>query len=241
MEEEKVIKCWILLALSNTSKDKGLNSVELFSNSPPPSVNLDLTKLYTHVRMLQRQGYIESFETIGESFTITAKGKKELRRLLKSDPDEYKPLIKCFPEMELRKKIENSESFIFGAVLLVVSYFMLVNNVTTNPYLNYLIIAVMFFSFGFAAASFLTIISSVIEKLKISLFYGLSDFLEDNKDWIGYGLIILATIVGLFILKIYDEYTTKQIVGILIVELLATLILKWKEIVNYFKSIRWIK
>jgi len=238
---DEKIKCWILLALSNSPK-RGENITELSLKDKPDSFNLDLSQLVKYLKDLEKEGYVVIRQKpLILLYSISPGGKKELRRLLRSNPDEHQELIKFFPEIELRKKIENIEAFIFGTVLFITSYLMLTDKVTENLYLNYLIISVMFFSFGFAGASFLSIVSSVIEKLKISLLYRLSDLLENNKERIGYILVALANVVGIYILKTYPKYTNEQIVGIIIVELLIFLIYKSKEISNYFKSKNWIK
>ena len=240
-EKVENIKSWILLALSNSQRENGINVTEFILNPTPPSFKMDIVKLFRYLKQFQNEGLVNSSGTADEKFTMTSKGKKELRRLLRSNPDESKKIIECFPEIELRKRIETIEAFIFGSVLMVTSYLMLDNKITSKPYLNDVLIVVLFFSFGFAGSSMLSIFSSVTEKLKISMLTRTLDILEDNKNKIGYILVVLANIVGYFVLTTYLDYTTKQIIGIAIVEIIIGIWLKIKTIVNCFKKIKWIK
>lgn len=233
-------KYWILLGISKNSSKKGKDIIELYRDRPD-FIKLGLGKFFEDLRTLEKKKLIkQDAKSLSPRFTITKNGEKELRKPTPND-QLFNQVIKCFPEIELRKRIENIEAFAFGVALLFASYIAIKNEVVQNPNLSFIILGLFLFSLVFAGIYLMQITTLVVDKFKISILNSVLDFFEDNKDWLGYGTIAVLTILGVYSLKKYFNFSDIQIGGAIILEIILLLIINSRKINNYIKSINLLK
>jgi len=130
----------------------------------------------------------------------------------------------------------------FSVGLLIASYLSITNDDVKieNPFLILLALGILLFSFVMTSTYFTYISSSFVNKFKIVLIIEIRDFFEDNKHWLGYGFVILLTIIGIFTL-IELGFTRNQIIGGIVFELIFFIIIKSRKIINRIKSIKFAK
>ena len=239
--KDNEIKYWILLAFSKYSNKKFVNLTELFFEEKPDFIRLDLTSFFQFLNYLEKEGYIEkNKKSLTPSYALTRKAEKELRETTTLESDEYKKVVKCFPEIYFKDRIETIEGFIFSTGILIATYLTLTNYQIPNTWILNSLIGILLLSFGMMGGYFISISNLCVEKYKINLILKISDFIEENKHWFGYGIVIVFTILGVFILKGL-QFTTNQIIGGLILEGIFLLLINVKKINQRIQSIKLFK
>jgi len=235
---DKSLKIWILLALSKSSK-KEVDVTHLYYKEKPDFFDLGFDEFWQCLRDLEKQGHIQlNKKYLSPQYTITEEGKKELRKLKNSNSFEYEEMLRCFPELELKDRIKNIEKFIFGIVIFAFSFYILTTENVQTPFLKTVLPTSLLISFVIALYYFSNIMALVIEDFKINFLNKFYDFLDENKTWLGYGLVVLLTIVGIIILKIYLNTSNKEIIKAVVIECILLVLLKANKINNYVKGIK---
>ena len=203
MDED--IKNWVLLAISKSTKRTGTNVLGLFSKEKPDFFNFDYTRYMNFIKELEKECYIElaksSFSNL--HYVLSKKGEKEIRDLARNDKQKYLYLLRYFPELELKWRVKNIELFIFGVGLLLASYFTIMNKYVKNPNGIIFLLFLLLTSFVISGTYFMTITGLVFETFQITLFNWITDFIEDNKRWLGYGFVILLTLMSSYLVQLY--------------------------------------
>lgn len=233
------VKYWILLALSRSSDKRGVDITKLFFSERPDIINFDFNQFLEHLKSLENDGYIKRNEkSFTPTYFITKKAERELSKNINSDA--YIKVVKYFPDIELKNRIETIEGFIFSVGVLIAVYLTLTNYTINNSMVLAILIGILLLSFGMVGQYFTNISNLSVEKYKIKLIYKLNDFIEDNKHWLGYGIVVIFTIFGIFLLKKFG-FTNNQIIGGIVLELILLLLLNIKKINQYVQSIKILK
>lgn len=228
---EKEVKYWILLGVSNASRRTGVDAVKLFYEKQSPSFTFDFNQLRDYLEELTRGGLLQKIDRPITSFILTAEGIKILRKLNKEDPPLYFKLVKFFPDIELKERIINLEAFVFGAVILVTGF--LINQKYSDLKSFFLITG-----FVVSAYYFLNIAVLIVENFQIAVLKWVSDFIEQNKYWLGYAVVIGLNILLFIFMPRYFETTRKQILAFYILEGVFMTCVNFKRIVTFFKEFK---
>lgn len=225
------LKLWILLAISNSTNKNGLEIGDLYNWTRPNEIQFTGSEqLFGYLEELEKESCIE--KTPGTLFyKLTSKGKKELGNVPYSD---YFDVVKFFPNLELRVRIKNLENLVFGAALAFLSLSFIGKN-QQSSIITVILLSLFLVGFAMAILNFMNVAAIALERVQISFLNVVLNFIETNKGWLGYGLIVLITISGIGFAKVRLHIQTPEIVFAVIVEIIAFMILNSRRINTRFK------
>jgi len=237
--DEKV-KYWLLLAIREYSKNKNITIYYLF-NQRPNFVTDDLTKFFSLIKELKKEGLIQINQIfLSQYCSLTKKGQKEIERyLIKAKASKFISLIKLIPEAELRYRIRAIEGFL-GSLLLMIIFglfeFSLITNKVANMYLHFIFASFVFFflagTIGCAAFVIFNFLDSFIRYISLSL----SEFLNKYKEPILAISIILAIVVVITIFVKNTSYDFSDIMYCVLGGLIILIITKFNETKGFLRN-----
>lgn len=231
----KKVHYWILIALSKAPK-WGYDAVKLY-HQRPDFLDVQFDKFFNLLRELENEDFIKhNKKTLSLSFFLTEKGEKEVRKFYHpSNIKSFYELLRYFPELELKDRIENIESFIFSTIFLFLSLYFITKRPFKNTYFLLFLLGVFMTSLVNAASYFSVITHLVLEKFTFISKSKIIDLYEDNRNSIGYFLVLLFTVVGLVTLE-YLGLTYVQLVIAVILQAIFWALLNIEKIKDYFKT-----
>src|SRR3989344_960151 len=230
MKKDEDIKHWILLTISE-AQEKRVNASEIYKNKPEFIV-VDYRRFLEIIDVLERDEFLQKEITpLMPILKITPKGEKKVRNSINDvGLKVYYNLVRYFPKVEFKDRIENLEAFVFGTVLLTTSYLLITQKVTENVYLLYLFLIVLLISFVISGSYLSTIFYLVLERFQISFINWLTNLIDNNKRWIGYGVIIMFTVIGIVLIKNKLAFSDKEIIGAVVLEVIFLILKRIKDI-----------
>lgn len=204
--------------------------------SPNRPFHLAISTFLSYVKELEEKGYIKRIEKIiSPAYSLTDKGNIELARFYQENKKMFFSTLKLFPNLELRDRIENIESFLTGTVLVILSailYYKVIN--FTNFYLKPILLIMAFFIFviGFAISlSFLfAIVLHTLEKTNIWFLRRLLVSIRGKENKISNLVSFLAIVLIAIILLWALDFDIKTTISTIALPLIGYLVYTRKKI-----------
>lgn len=244
--KKKTIKpeYWILIELSNTNENLGINLLDWYGQGPR-EFKISYDDFYEIVKKMLKEGIIkEGTVTSSHDHFLTTRGRIELDNIKKKlGYAGYYHLISKFPYIELKERVGTIESFVFSLVSLLITYWIYAiipsSVLSTNAIIYLIEFAVLFGIFLFLGASviffFIKIFFHWLLNFKPTNFLRFKEGIWNNLDKIIYSIPIIVIILLLIFVYFMRMASLEQIIfGLVIAGIIQI-------IVNYNKFIFWVK
>ena len=145
--------------------------------------------------------------------------------------------INLFPiETPIEERIAYLEKFVLFSILAWALYDLLIRYKISNIYWLAVLLGSLLTSISIATTNFGKITTLVFNRYQVFLLNEILSFIERNRRWVGYGIIALIQIIGIYTLYSKFDFTTHQLIGALIFEGIILLATNAKKINDYIKS-----
>ena len=138
--------------------------------------------------------------------------------------------------MSIEERISYLEKFVLFSILTWSLYDLIIRYSINNIYWLAALLGSLLTSISIATTNFGKITTLVFNRYQVFLFNAVLAFIEKNRKWVGYGIVALIQIIGVYTLYSKLNYTTNQLIGALIFEGLIYLAINAKKINDYIKS-----
>lgn len=232
---DKKTKYWILLSISQASKERGYNVVQLY-NSRPDFVKEALNGFFGLLNQLSKENLVElNNKLMGQNYQLTRKGEKELNSYLrKSGMFEYMSFIKLIPEFEIKYRLKLIESFIGNLVAVALLSFiqsvLTINNIKIN-YISIIIVALIMVAGIIIILSGFLILFNFLYLMLGNISNKLKNLVRENYSSISLFLVILILFITVISSIIYYK---NRIEDFLIPFIIAIIIL----VISNFNKVR---
>jgi len=237
---------WILIALTNATDKNGLYLEGLFLSKHSEKLKANLTQFINKIKEMEEKGLIKKSQEFLSNHCLTKEGRKKLLKV--RNLRGYYDIISEFPEIELRERIENIESFLLAGLLTTILFFIgkIPFIITQDNFPTAIaLISVYTTLFLFAA------VQTYIYLFKIFLFWTFSlkrntlwvyrEWLWNNRNKIIYPIPIVIVIAILYFIYIYNIFPWQAIVGTLALSVVTAIITNLKKVVGIIKRLFGIK
>lgn len=213
----------------------------LFYN-PNRHFPLNISTFLRYVEELEGNGYIQRIKKIiSPAYSLTDKGNIELAEFYRGNNKLFSSTLKLFPDLELRDRIENIESFLTGNMLVILSVILFYKVNFTNFYLKTILLITTFFIFviGFAIAlSFLfPIVLHTLEKTNVWFLRRLLVLIRGKENKISNFVSVLAIVIIAIILFWALDFGVKTTISAIASPLIGYLVYKRKKIRQFIIKI----
>ena len=212
---DKKTKYWFLLALSRAPR-RGMGRGVLFEERPD-FLEINFEEFEKKLELLKSEGLVENNPRDFFHFYLTDKGQKEVKSFYKPGKiREFYDLLRYFPELELRDRIENVEVLLFSLIITSISFYLMTK---ATGYAS-LALFTIFFTFLIATASYFSIVTFlVVERFAFLSKNKILEWFNIHRYYLSYYLLVIFTIIAVITLHYYFEWTYKQLGASLIVEI----------------------
>jgi len=235
MKSDNYIQTWILIAVSTSHQTLGANPAELYYQKPD-YIDIDFSGFIKIIEYLQSKELVNKSKLLGGNICITKKGEKELDRkineLKTKKEEEYISLISSVPIYELKERISTLEKLLFysimGGLFLVIAITPATSRIENYARLFSIVITILFFIA--VSLHFTTLILFVRKGLKERIMERLWHLIDKYYKILFYLIFILLLTGGSYALNKYFGFEWRIIIGTIVLDIIATIILNSKKI-----------